>query len=327
MKLSFCIPTLNRPKYVVETLQSICSNKKYSSDFEVCIFNNCSDLDYSELESIISILSDQFNINYKRGSNRLQIDQSMYEAIHTATGKHLFLIGDDDYLTENGIEEIFSLINESDFDLAVFNAIRVSGITTKKSELIGVFDKVFYDFETALLELKEYCTYGNLLLKRELIREEDFRYLFGTSHAYGCFWLTFFRDFEDNIIPKIIIPKTSVVCLRYVEKSYDIIDVTFGHSYLEHKLFLNVIGEKSKKLLSKFELKLYKRVTTIKFFVQLGIGNNDLSRIRDVNWEFYKKNRFKLFTAKILLKIIIFYKKPLKKLLNIKWLHDFIYKR
>lgn len=324
MKISFCIPTLNRPGYLINTISSICSNKYYSSQFEICIYNNFSDLDYIEVEEEISRLSDEFNIKYKKGVTRVEIDQSMFEAINPAIGEYLFLIGDDDFLTDDGIKDIFDLINETDFDLAIFNALRVNDSTTEETELIGIFDKTYSNFDNALLELKEYCTYGNLLIKKEFIKEDDFKYLFGTSHAYGCFWLSFFSEYEEGKIPKIIVPKKSVVCLRYVEKSYDIMEVTFRHSDLEHKLFFNVIGEKSKKLLSKFESKLYNKIASVKFLVYLGIAKNDLSRIRKINVEFYKQNRFKILFSRFLVKLILVFKKPIKKLLEIRWIHDLV---
>lgn len=325
MKLSFCIPTFNRPYHLLKTIKSICSSEKYSSEYEVCIYNNCSNFDYSELEKEIHLLSSHYNVIYKTGSYKLNIDQSMYEAINLARGEYVFLLGDDDFLTKNGIEEIFSLLNESKFELAVFNAIRVSDSNSNQSELIGVNNKIFEDFETAFLELKEFCTYGNLLLKRELINDNDFKYLFGTSHAYGCFWLSFFRDYENGLVPKIIIPHPSVVCLTYVEKNYDIMDVTFRHSYLEHKLYFDIIGEKSKKLLAAFELKLNKRISSIMFFIQLGVNGNNLRRIREINFVFYKKNRLKIFIAELLVSLAIFFKKPLKRMLTVRWLHNFVY--
>lgn len=325
MKLSFCIPTLNRPEYLINTIRSICSDKNYSSKFEICIYNNYSELDYSDVEKEINILSQWFTINYKKGSSRLEIDQSMFEAIEPAIGEYLFLIGDDDYLEPDGIKDIYNLFDEIEFDLAVFNALRVSDNVKEKTELIGVFDKQYFDFENALLELKEYCTYGNLLLKKELLNLKDFRFLFGTSHAYGCFWLSFFRDYEVGKMPIIIIPKKSVVCLRYVEKSYDIMQVTFGHSHLEHKLYFSVIGEKSQNLLTKFEKKINKRFTSVMFLVNLGISNNDLSRIKKININYYKKNYLKIITSQVLVKFLLFLKKPLKKILRIKWLHKIVF--
>ncbi|MFD1601607.1 glycosyltransferase [Flavobacterium artemisiae] len=327
MTISFCIPTLNRADFLVKTLKSICSDQSYSSQFEICIYNNFSNSSYLDVENEIEELSKEFNIKYKKGTSRVEIDQSMFEAISPAVGEYLFLIGDDDYLKEGGLKEIFNLIKEEEFDLSVFNALRVTDNSADEVQLIGFYDKKYSDFDTALLELKEYCTYGNLLVKREYIKHDDFKYLFGTSHAYGCFWLSFFRKYEQNVIPKIIVPKESVVCLRYMEKNYDLMEVTFRHSDLEHKLFFNVIGEKSKKLLAKFESRINKRFSTVRFFVDLGISNNDLGRIKSINLDFYRKNKIKIFFSKILVKLIMTFKKQIKLLLKINFFHNLVYKK
>lgn len=108
------------------------------------------------------------------------------------------MIGDDDYLQTNALKDIYDLINNEEVDLAVFNALRVSDQNEVGVELIGFKNKRYFDFEEALLELKEYCTYGNLLVKREFMKPEDFKYLFGTSHAYGCFWLSFFSKIRTR---------------------------------------------------------------------------------------------------------------------------------
>src|ERR1700761_4338164 len=100
MKVSFCIPSLNRPDYLIQTINSICANEEYSSKFEVCVFNNCSDVSYSKVEQEIDRLSKTYNIVYKKSPDRLNIDLSMFEAIKLGRGDYYFFIGDDDYLNE-----------------------------------------------------------------------------------------------------------------------------------------------------------------------------------------------------------------------------------
>lgn len=204
-------------------------------------------------------------------------------------GNTFFLIGDDDYLQTNALKDIYDLINNEEVDLAVFNALRVSDQNEVGVELIGFKNKRYFDFEEALLELKEYCTYGNLLVKREFMKPEDFKYLFGTSHAYGCFWLSFFRRYELGDIPRIVVPSSSVVCLRYIEKNYDLMQVTFKDASFEYQLFSNVIGEKSKTILSKFDSRLQHRFTSLKFLLNLGLAKNDLGRIKSINEKYYEK--------------------------------------
>ncbi|WP_182970704.1 glycosyltransferase family 2 protein [Aeromonas veronii] len=59
MKISICIPTLNRPQYLMEGIKSIYNQQHYTFDFEVCISNNASDADYSEVDEFYPCMQSQ----------------------------------------------------------------------------------------------------------------------------------------------------------------------------------------------------------------------------------------------------------------------------
>ena len=322
MKLSFCIPSLNRPDYLIETIKSICSNRNYRSEFEICVYNNFSDISYKSVVDEIKILSQIYNIKYYVGSSRLNIDQSMFEAIRPARGDYLFFIGDDDYLFEDGLQSILNLIDKMDFDMAIFNALVVNEINNTKAELIGFSERMYTQLDVALLELKQFCAYSNILIKSKYIIDADFQYLIGTSHAYGCFWLAFFRNYEKDINPIIIVPKSAVVNLRVVKKNYNLLEVIYKHVDFEHKLYYDVIGEKSKKILQKFELRFWKKNSSIKQFLIFGVSNYDLRTIKYYNQSFYNKYRIKILVVRLALKVIIPLKKPLRFILKMKKLKN-----
>lgn len=318
MKISFCIPSLNRPEYLIQTIKSICIDEMYSSFFEICIYNNFSDLSYKIVEDEINTLSKKFNIKYHVGSSRLNIDQSMFEAIKPATSEYLFFIGDDDYLFDDGLQSIIDLIEEGNFDMAIFNAVCVNEIDNSKTELMGFSNRIYTKLDSALPELKRFCAYGNILIKRKFIIEEDFRLLFGTSHAYGCFWLAFFKDFEKGLNPTIVVPKQSVVNLRVVNKNYNLLEVVFKHADLEHKLYYNIIGEKSKKVLQEFERDFWRKQSSFKQLIRYEIGNNDLRTIKLYNPDFYQNFRTKIDLARVTVKLLKPIKSPIKLILKLK---------
>jgi abequosyltransferase len=317
MKLSFCIPSLNRPEYLCQTIKSICSNEKYNSEFEICIYNNFSDVSYNSVEDEIKILSKIYDIKYHIGTSRLNIDQSMYESIKPAIGDYLFFIGDDDYLFDDGLEKILNLIDKMDFDMAIFNARIIDEVNHVETDLIGFSGRKYTQLEVALVELKQFCAYSNILIKREYIIEDDFQYLIGTSHAYGCFWLSFFRNYENDINPVIIIPNSSVVNLRIVKKNYNLLEVVYKHADFEHKLYYDVIGEKSKKILEKFETDFWKKNSSLKQLLILGVSNYDLRAIKELNQSFYNKFIIKILIARLAMKLLKPIKRPIKFIL--KW--------
>jgi len=50
-KLAICIPTYNRPQYLQEMLRTICMqlNEKNRNKLQICVSNNASEKDYSEV--------------------------------------------------------------------------------------------------------------------------------------------------------------------------------------------------------------------------------------------------------------------------------------
>jgi len=316
MKISFCVPSLNRPEYLCQTIKSICSNIKFSSEFEVCVYNNFSNVSYDIVEETIEGLSLNYNINYRVGTSRLDIDRSMFEAMHVAKGEYRFLIGDDDFLFEDGIDTLFELISNTSFDMAVFNAILINDSRNTKNELIGFSGRTYDRLDLALIDLRVYCAYSNLLIKSKYFIESDFRFLIGSSHAYGSYWLAFFREFEKDINPIIIVPNEHVVCMRVVEKNYKILEVMYKDIDLEFKLYYSTIGYKSKEILRVFEHNYWKQNSSLKQLVYYSYYKNDLRTIKQLNYSFYKKHFIKIQLSMLIAALIVPVFKPFRDLIR-----------
>ncbi|TRX04452.1 glycosyltransferase family 2 protein [Flavobacterium gawalongense] len=312
IKVSFCIPSLNRPKYLLNAIESICNQTGFNQDIEICIFNNCSDTSYFDVENIINVFSSQYNIYYSKGLVRLEIDQSMHEVIKMAKGNFLFLLGDDDFLLPNSLKVIIDLINKDKFDLVIFNAIILNEKNKTKARMFNSKKSVLLDLNEVLLEFKNYCSYGNILIKSEFIRSDDFKYLEGTSHAYGCFWLAFFRLYEKGLQPRVIISNRHVVCLRAILKTYNLLQVTFEHSQKEFSLYYKAIGEKSTEILKGYENSFWKDQSRFFKLLQYGLAGNDLSKISSYNYVFYNDYVIKITFAKI----FAYFLKPFKTTLK-----------
>lgn len=313
IKVSFCIPSLNRPEYLLNAIESICNQKGLNQDMtEICVFNNCSDSSYLDVESTINALSSQYNISYTKGLVRLEIDQSMGQVMKMANGKYLFLLGDDDFLLPDSLKVIIDLINKSEFDLAVFNALILNEKNKTLTRMFYPSNTSYFDLKKCLLELKNYCSYGNILIKSDCINYEDFKYLEGTSHAYGCFWLSFFRQYETRLQLKVVVPNDPVVCLRAILKTYNLLQVTFEHSQKEFSLYYETIGEKSTIILREYEHDFWKDQSRFFKLLQYGLAGNDLSKIRKYNNNFYNKYVFKIAFARI----TAYFLRPIKNMLK-----------
>ncbi|GEM_PF-3604122 len=317
MKLSFCIPSLNRLDYLIHAVNSICKYKDLSHQFEICIYNNNSDVSYLELEELLFRYASTYQINYLKGEIRLPVDRSMQTVTAMAKGEYLFLLGDDDFLLENGVENIIKLIDKSEFDLAVYNATILHERNQTKSQMFNIKSGVYNNLDEALILLKNYCSYGNILIKRKFLSKENFDYLNGTFHAYGGFWIDFFKQYENDQHPIIIVPEQKVVCLRAILKTYDLLKVTFNSAKYELELYYKIIGPKSKELLMRYEAIFWKEQSRFFKLLQYGLAGNNLILIKDYNRDFYLKNYKTIFLAIFFTKILFPIKGVIKRVKQI----------
>ena len=186
--LSICIPTLNRPSYFIECLRSIEKLFLIKPDFELCISNNNSDLDYSEAESLVeSFLFRGWCVSYTHQSERLPLDQHMHFVIKMAKGTHCLLLGDDDLVVPEDVVTVQSWLTIDSPDLILCN----SYVIDEKSNIIGQFPVSpgrYNSVSESFIALRDKCTFGAVIVKKELYDDSRFELLYGSSHAYGSFW-------------------------------------------------------------------------------------------------------------------------------------------
>lgn len=116
IKLSICIPTFNRAKYLSNCLQSIiCMNKPKGLNYEVCISDNGSN---DNTKEIVLKAKKKIKINYNRNEFNLGIPRNFLKVVSMANGEFVWLIGDDDLLlphTLDNLKILFEKNKEIDF--------------------------------------------------------------------------------------------------------------------------------------------------------------------------------------------------------------------
>ena len=110
MKLSLCIPTYNRAKYLVNCLHSInIAAQNILSDVEVCISDNgSSDGTYD----VVSQIKMSLPTKYHRHESNLGIPRNFLHVVNMACGEFVWLIGDDDLLLPDSLHNILQLIDK-----------------------------------------------------------------------------------------------------------------------------------------------------------------------------------------------------------------------
>ncbi|MDW6002168.1 glycosyltransferase family 2 protein [Vibrio mangrovi] len=311
--LSICIPTLNRPYYLYKAIYSIYTQKEHSLSFELCISNNNSDVDYSEVEKYIQDLSSKYgNINYVSQDSRLSIDEHMHYVINMSHGDYVYMLGDDDFFKNDAFIILSHLISDH-VDFALVNSNWIDGqgrfISTAHREPIYLDNISKYE---KYLYLYNKCTYGALLVKKSLFHDDDFIRLYTTSHAYCCFWISLLNNNE----PKKIVFQNGkpVVNLRAAEKNYNLVNVIFNDVHLLFtKLIDSIEDEEGKYYINEAYKRYKKRNSSVRFLCGLqkkGVVISQINYSDDTNNSFY-------FKIKKLLSYTIFKLLTLSKVVNV----------
>tara|TARA_A100001015_G_scaffold313774_1_gene421774 strand:+ start:1066 stop:2064 length:999 start_codon:yes stop_codon:yes gene_type:complete len=108
MSISVCIPTYNRPRSLLNCLNSL--SLQTNSDFEVCISDNCSN---ENIEKVIYPFKKKLNIKFNKNVENLGAALNFLKAASLATNEFIWFLGDDDLLFPNAIGDLKSLINKN----------------------------------------------------------------------------------------------------------------------------------------------------------------------------------------------------------------------
>jgi glycosyltransferase involved in cell wall biosynthesis len=124
MKISICIPTYNRAKHLANCLNSIrVAINNTSGDFEVCVSDNCSTDNTSEVVHHAQL---SMPIKYCKNQENLGIPRNFINVVRMADGEFAWLVGDDDILLPDSLARLSILIDKhSTVDFFYVNAFHL----------------------------------------------------------------------------------------------------------------------------------------------------------------------------------------------------------
>jgi abequosyltransferase len=195
IKLSICIPTFNRAQYLKECLDSVLiSAREYLSEIEIVISDNAST---DNTRNVVEDFARQnSNIKYLRNLKTAEVNRNIYNTAKLGGGEYVWVLGDDDTISEQAISIVLSLIN-SEYNLIVLN--------------YSIFSK---DFLT-------------LLKKRALPFKKDYVFL---NHNDLLSKLGLSLGFISIVVIKrsIFFAATESECERYMEYGFSFIYATYA---------------------------------------------------------------------------------------------------
>lgn len=324
LALSICIPTMNRPEYLLQAINSVLADNSSLSQIEVCISNNCSESDYSEVECRIKEASHLCKIIYIRHASRIPLDENHHYVTKMASADHIYFLGDDDYILSGQMPKLVEFTKTKDPDLAIFNGLLVDAGNCYLGKHFNLPPVEYKSLESAFRNLRDKGSFGAVLVRKNLLQDDDFRQLYSTDHAYGCYWLSIFRKYERGEQLKIYIPDFPCVALRCAQKNYN-------HIYVYYKtipLWLEICKRLAglgvpKQLISEHFHSSNKLISSARFMLQLADTGCDLDLIKKANPSFFNKHIIKIKFCKYfyILKgyhaLKILYRKFIKKSFDI----------
>lgn len=280
-KISICIPSLNRKNYLLQALHSIINGTKQINRVEVCISNNCSAEDYSEVESLIENYP---FIKYTKQSQRISLDENMHACVKMANGDYIYYLGDDDYFFEGSVDKLFDLIDQEHPNLVILNGLNVDEFGTPMKRLFPCSGLILNNFNEAYEFHNANCMFGAILVQKKYLEDCLFEKFYGTSHAYMSFWAALAIQAQANpgCLIKVVTPTEPIVALRQAKKTYAdyFLDALYGHMPLWYSIFQGFIFEpKMKEVVSKCVNRNYAYVFSFKFIARIKLLGFDVGKI------------------------------------------------
>lgn len=302
--LSICIPTLNRPEFLMQALNSIFCETLLLNQVEICISNNCSEVDYAKIEKLIKHYASICNVKYNRHDKRLPLDENHHYVELMASSEYIYFLGDDDYFLTGQLPLLIDFLSKEAPDLAIFNGIFVN----KDDKIIGPHFQLpaqqYSNFSKAFIELRDKGMFGAVLVKKIHLEDSKFRCLFGTSHGYGCFWFSLLSIYSSQHYPKVVIPTFPLVALRVGAKSYDNIEVYFRDILYEIAVYQRYLPSGLSQLLNEqFRMRYLKKISSVKFLASMCNSNVDIKKIKEINPSFYNQYRLKIIFSGVFVRV------------------------
>lgn len=189
--LSLCLPTYNRGWCIKEQIARLmtCSNTILDK-MEIIISDNCSDDDTKDI--VNDAIAAGFRCRYIRNETNLGMDGNFVSCFQKATGKYVWLLGDDDLILIHQLEKIVNLLDgETEYGLI--------HIYMKD----GMSDPIEYitDVEEMTRKVSYWITFiSSNIVNTKYVPQIDFSKYMGTWFTLMPLYITAFQKEKVNII-------------------------------------------------------------------------------------------------------------------------------
>lgn len=210
IKLSICIATYNRAKFIGETLDSILA--QVEPGVEIVVVDGASPDNTAEVMAKYSLLHSE--VNYFREDINSGVDADFDKAVGYARGDYCWLMTDDDLLKPHAIKKVLSTLDSSE-DLIVVNSeirnVDLSEVFEPQRLIIDV-DRLYSseNNEQFFAEIAGYLSFiGCVVIRRACWLSRD------RSAYYGTLFIHVGVIFQSPSITKVRVISEPLIIIRY----------------------------------------------------------------------------------------------------------------
>jgi glycosyltransferase involved in cell wall biosynthesis len=299
--LSICIPTLNRCDFLCAAVKSIFDAGWDPGRVEVCISNNASEHDYSALTQLLASAPQGLRVRYCVQPKRLPVDEHMLAVRCMANADHIYFLGDDDRFLDGQLPQLLALIDRESPDLAIFNGVLIDAAEAVIGRHFTLPPRTYPDVVTAFRDLRNKGMFGAVLVKAEHLQEHHFRALFGSSHAYGCYWFSLLEAHVEQRPAKIMIPYFPLVGLRMAAKTYSALDVYYRQIPYEIAVYRRYLPAGVPQQVNlQFEQDYDRMISSFSFLSQMRFAGMPIRQIEGISPRIYRRHAWKVRAADFL---------------------------
>lgn len=203
MKLTIAIPTYNRGKYILESVNSIM--EQITNDVEIIVCDNAST---DNTQEVLSPLISSKKISYFVSDSNGGMDFNFLRCLENAKGDYVLLFSDDDHLLPGAVSHILELIDSEHPDYINLNSSifinDISEAITPRIKLETEDDFITYDKDAYIKYLDFSITYlSATVIKRELfLQVEDPKKYYGTYFLHAHVALETMNGDKKMIVTK-----------------------------------------------------------------------------------------------------------------------------
>ena len=185
VKLSICIATLNRAKYIGQTLDSIVP--QLTAESEVVIVDGASIDNTSEVVNTYS--AQHKNIRYFRLNKKGGVDADYCKTIEFARGEYCWLMSDDDLMDATALSKVFQALDTAP-DLLLINS-QIKSIDFQvilEERRLKIYNDLEFgseEFEHFFRTTANYLSFiGAVIIKRSIWLEREKEKYFGSCFIH-----------------------------------------------------------------------------------------------------------------------------------------------